>query len=82
MAFVVPTTGVDVDTDELIAWCRENMANYKVPRYVELVDEPAAQRVEQGAQVRAGGAGEAAAGALIRRRYRPEAHRTATKYAS
>ena len=24
--------------DELIAWCRENMANYKVPRYVELVD--------------------------------------------
>ena len=61
MAFVVPTTGVDVDTDALIAWCRENMANYKVPRYVELVDEPAAQRVEQGAQVRAGGAGEAAA---------------------
>jgi acyl-CoA synthetase (AMP-forming)/AMP-acid ligase II len=38
MAFVVPTTGVDVDKDALIAWCRENMANYKVPRYVELVD--------------------------------------------
>ena len=38
MAFVVPTTGSAVDTDELIAWCRENMANYKVPRYVELVD--------------------------------------------
>jgi HIP---CoA ligase len=38
MAFVVPTTGVDVDTDALIAWCRENMANYKVPRYVELVE--------------------------------------------
>ena len=38
MAFVVPATGVDVDTDELIAWCRENMANYKVPRYVELVE--------------------------------------------
>jgi acyl-CoA synthetase (AMP-forming)/AMP-acid ligase II len=38
MAFVVPTTGVDVDIDALIAWCRENMANYKVPRYVELVD--------------------------------------------
>ena len=39
MAFVVPATGADVDPDELIAWCRENMANYKVPRYVELVDE-------------------------------------------
>ena len=38
MAFVVPATGVDVDTAELIAWCRENMANYKVPRYVELVE--------------------------------------------
>ena len=38
MAFVIPTTGVDVDVDELVAWCRENMANYKVPRYVELVD--------------------------------------------
>ena len=38
MAFVVPTTGVDVDTDALITWCREHMANYKVPRYVELVE--------------------------------------------
>jgi acyl-CoA synthetase (AMP-forming)/AMP-acid ligase II len=44
MAFVVlrpdakqaptPITG-----DELIAWCRAEMANYKVPRYVEFVDE-------------------------------------------
>ena len=24
--------------DELIAWCREQMANYKVPRRVEVVD--------------------------------------------
>ena len=24
--------------DELIAWCRQKMANYKVPRYVEVVD--------------------------------------------
>jgi acyl-CoA synthetase (AMP-forming)/AMP-acid ligase II len=38
MAFVVPATGVDVDEAELIAWCRENMANYKVPRYVEFVE--------------------------------------------
>ena len=38
MAFVIPTTGTTLDTDELIAWCREHMANYKVPRYVEPVD--------------------------------------------
>jgi acyl-CoA synthetase (AMP-forming)/AMP-acid ligase II len=38
MAFVVPTSGSTVDTDALIAWCRENMANYKAPRYVEVVD--------------------------------------------
>ena len=25
--------------DELIAWCREEMANYKVPRRVSIVDE-------------------------------------------
>jgi HIP---CoA ligase len=38
MAFVVPRAGASVDTDELRAWCREQMANYKVPRYVEVVD--------------------------------------------
>jgi acyl-CoA synthetase (AMP-forming)/AMP-acid ligase II len=38
MAFVIPTTGTTVDKDELIAWCRERMANYKVPRYIEIVD--------------------------------------------
>jgi len=37
-AFVVVTTGAELDIDELIAWCRENMANYKVPRSVEVVD--------------------------------------------
>jgi len=38
MAFVVPRAGATVDPDALIAWCRENMANYKVPRHVEIVD--------------------------------------------
>jgi acyl-CoA synthetase (AMP-forming)/AMP-acid ligase II len=38
MAFVVPATGRTVVPDEVIAWSRENMANYKVPRHVELVD--------------------------------------------
>ena len=32
MAFVVVAPGAVLDTDELIAWSRETMANYKVPR--------------------------------------------------
>ncbi len=39
MAFVVPRPGASIDADELIAWAREHMANYKVPRRVEIVDE-------------------------------------------
>jgi HIP---CoA ligase len=37
-AFVVPRAGATVDPDELISWCRQEMANYKVPRSVEVVD--------------------------------------------
>jgi HIP---CoA ligase len=37
-AFVVPRAGQTVDPDELVAWCREQMANYKVPRSIEVVD--------------------------------------------
>jgi acyl-CoA synthetase (AMP-forming)/AMP-acid ligase II len=37
-AFVVPRPGKEVVPDDLIAWCREQMANYKVPRRVEVVD--------------------------------------------
>jgi len=37
-AFVIPRPGTTVEPDELIAWCREEMANYKVPRSVEVVD--------------------------------------------
>ena len=40
MAFVVPAPGVErPDPESVIAWCRENMANYKVPRRVEVVNE-------------------------------------------
>lgn len=39
MAFVVPAPGKQVDADGVIAWCRANMANYKVPRLVEVVPE-------------------------------------------
>jgi len=37
-AYVVPRAGASIDEAELIAWCREQMANYKVPRSVEVVD--------------------------------------------
>jgi len=38
MAFVVPTAGHTVDADEVLAWAREHMANFKVPRHLEVVD--------------------------------------------
>jgi acyl-CoA synthetase (AMP-forming)/AMP-acid ligase II len=38
MAFVIPRPGAHVDPDELVEWARGEMANYKVPRYVEVVD--------------------------------------------
>jgi acyl-CoA synthetase (AMP-forming)/AMP-acid ligase II len=39
VAFVVLAEGSDLTDEAVVAWCRENMANYKVPRRVELVDE-------------------------------------------
>jgi acyl-CoA synthetase (AMP-forming)/AMP-acid ligase II len=39
MAFVVARPGATVDPDAVIAWSREEMANYKVPRAVEVIDE-------------------------------------------
>jgi HIP---CoA ligase len=38
-AFVVPRLNATVDTEALHAWCREKMANYKVPRTFEIVNE-------------------------------------------
>jgi len=38
-AVVVPRTGVQVTEAEIIAWCKENMAAYKVPEIVEFVQE-------------------------------------------
>jgi acyl-CoA synthetase (AMP-forming)/AMP-acid ligase II len=37
MAFVVPKT--PVSEQDLIAWCRDRMAGFKAPRYVEFLDE-------------------------------------------
>ena len=36
-AYVVPRPGAAVTPESVIAWCREAMANYKVPRFVEIV---------------------------------------------
>ncbi len=38
VAFVVPRSDSTVEPDAVIAWARERMANYKVPRHVHLVD--------------------------------------------
>ena len=38
MAYVIPRQGATIVPGELIGWCREQMANYKVPRHVEVVD--------------------------------------------
>ena len=37
-AFVVPRHGTTVDADDVVAAARARMANYKVPRHVEIVD--------------------------------------------
>jgi acyl-CoA synthetase (AMP-forming)/AMP-acid ligase II len=37
-AFVVPRVDRAVDVDALLGWCRENMANFKVPRAAVVVD--------------------------------------------
>jgi acyl-CoA synthetase (AMP-forming)/AMP-acid ligase II len=39
MAFVVAPAGAEPDEEAIIAWSREQMANYKAPRTVELVAE-------------------------------------------
>lgn len=38
MAYVVPAPGQSVEPDAIIAWARERMANYKVPRRVAVID--------------------------------------------
>jgi acyl-CoA synthetase (AMP-forming)/AMP-acid ligase II len=38
MAFVVPAPGQSLTPDAVIAWSRENIANFKVPRRVEVLD--------------------------------------------
>ncbi len=35
---MIPAAGKQIDVEALIAWSRANMANYKVPRRVHVVD--------------------------------------------
>ena len=38
-AYIVPKTGVEPNSDDIIAYCREHLAAYKVPRAVQFVDD-------------------------------------------
>jgi acyl-CoA synthetase (AMP-forming)/AMP-acid ligase II len=38
-AYIVVRPGQTVDAEELTAWCRERMANFKVPRHVQVINE-------------------------------------------
>ncbi|TWC38554.1 acyl-CoA synthetase (AMP-forming)/AMP-acid ligase II [Pseudomonas sp. SJZ079] len=38
MAFLLPAPGRRIETSAVLAWCRERMANYKVPRRVQVVE--------------------------------------------
>lgn len=38
MAFLVPAAGASATAEEIVAWSRDQMANFKVPRRVEFVD--------------------------------------------
>ncbi len=38
MAWIIVRPDEQLDKDELIQWCRAEMANYKVPRYVQFVE--------------------------------------------
>ena len=37
-AFIVTKNRAEFDTEEFLSWCRRKMANYKVPREVQMVE--------------------------------------------
>jgi acyl-CoA synthetase (AMP-forming)/AMP-acid ligase II len=37
-AFVIPRPGVRLSADDVVGWAREHLANFKVPRRVEIVE--------------------------------------------
>ena len=38
-AYIVPKNGANPDSESVIAYCREHLAAYKVPRVVQFVDD-------------------------------------------
>jgi len=38
VAFVEPRPGTQVDAGDLAAWCRQRLANYKVPKQFHIID--------------------------------------------
>lgn len=48
VAFVVPEPGRSVDEATLVAFCREGLASYKVPRHVFVIDEQSVPRTGTG----------------------------------
>jgi long-chain acyl-CoA synthetase len=38
-AYIVPKVGVSTNADSVITYCREHLAAYKVPRFVQFVDD-------------------------------------------
>jgi acyl-CoA synthetase (AMP-forming)/AMP-acid ligase II len=38
VAYVVPAAGAEIDAGSIIAWARERLANFKVPRHVVAID--------------------------------------------
>ncbi len=39
VAYIIPREGVTIDPQEIVDYCAGEIANFKVPRYVEIVDE-------------------------------------------
>jgi acyl-CoA synthetase (AMP-forming)/AMP-acid ligase II len=60
-AYVVPRRGAEIDPAEIIGFCRDRLANFKVPRAVEIVSE--LPRNAAGKVLKYVLRGEAAAGA-------------------
>ena len=39
VAYIIPREGVSIDPQEIVDYCAGKIANFKVPRYVQIVDE-------------------------------------------
>ncbi|MET4693425.1 AMP-binding enzyme [Endozoicomonas lisbonensis] len=38
MAYIIPSASYQPEASDIIDWCRQEMANYKVPRHVRFVE--------------------------------------------